>query len=157
MRVFCDNCKKKYATFHLSQEVGGKYSEIDLCLDCLFKIFSSGEIFSFTGEGLFDPEDPEDHSGIEILCDFCGVPYSEYKKDKRSGCPRCVISFCQYIEPLPEGEDREPETSGDFEKREQWSVRAACKKELEKAINDENYEYAAILRDRIKELDSLKK
>ena len=94
-----------------------------------------------------------------IKCPKCGFTYQDFAKIGRFGCGDCYDAFKKHIGPLLKrihGSDRHmgkvPLTAGKSPKdtRSLQDLRTR----LEKAIQAEEFEEAARLRDRIKELES---
>lgn len=95
-------------------------------------------------------------------CPDCGMTLSEFRARGRFGCPSDYVAFAEHLDPLFERihdvqparhEGRLPENaSGDDEPPGRKQQLKDLKKRLDKAVNEEDFELAAKLRDEIAEL-----
>ncbi len=154
----CCVCKEKPATVHLTQIVGDKMQKLDLCEDCA-KAKGINDPTSFAMAdlmlGLGASQEIESAAGAELKCPRCGFSQADFKKSGRLGCPDCYRTFAEGLSGLlktmhkgtrhvgkaPEGL-RQTRDSADRLK--------LLQKKLSKAIEGEDYEMAASLRDEIK-------
>jgi protein arginine kinase activator len=91
-------------------------------------------------------------------CQRCGLTYSEFRDGGRLGCSNCYQAFKDQIKPLLRrihGSNvhigKSPHMSqGIFEKRREIE---SLKMELGRAIETEDFEKAAEIRDRIRDLE----
>lgn len=147
--MLCENCRLQEATVHLSQNMNGVCSEINLCAGCLLEVFSSGNILGKIKDSKngIKMENSDQNIKAVVLCDDCGLSLDEYLTDNSLGCSECKRSFLQFMTPLnigfENGEKKESDIDGKMEEYQD---------KLVKAVLDEDYEYAAFLRDRIREL-----
>lgn len=163
----CQVCGRR-ATMFLTQIVNGQVSELALCEHCAKE------------KGLFDPQSltfaekffpkefkkqidklvrelaehdgespapaPAPRSGDTLLtCPACGFPLETYRKTGRLGCPDCYTVFARELE-------TEPGNAEDAEEQDAPESPETLQQQLEEAVAREDYETAAALRDRIKEL-----
>lgn len=155
----CCVCKEKPATVHLTQIVGDKMQKLDLCEECA-KAKGINDPTSFAmadlmlGLGASQELDPS-AVGMELKCPRCGFSQADFKKSGRLGCPECYQTFAEglagllksmhkgirHVGKVPEALRKTRET-GDRLKQLQ--------KKLNKAIETEDFELAATLRDEIK-------
>jgi len=158
--ILCQNCGKKMATFHVTEIVENEKKEIHLCEDCArekhigLPTASLNDFLSGFFEAHAEKEVPE-LSGV--ACPICGITYAEFRSGGGLGCSRDYTVFKRGIIPLLErihGSIRHrgkvPANSGKdiAEARKLIKLR----KELNRAIEAEEYEKAAKLRDKIYEL-----
>ena len=159
----CQNCREE-ATVHLTESIEGKVREIHLCGPCARVI------------GLPSPQDPpplpidkvllgliSTHVGelvgelAERACPFCGLRYMEFRTGGRLGCPHDYQTFHSALLPIVRESHgatrhvgkvplRNPDAS---ETRPTLRLRA----ELRSAIDREDYERAAQIRDTIRQKD----
>ena len=158
--MLCENCKKNVATTYLKQTINGKTNEVFLCSECANKFGLGDNHQSMMSAFGFDSILPKYFSRSkdlqELRCPTCGIPFSEISRNGKVGCADCYTTFSDRLMPalnrmhgnkkhagkIPSSFDGKPKT--ELEK---------LKKSLEKAIKDENFEEAAKLRDKIKELE----
>lgn len=153
----CDgeNCKE-LAVVHVKQIVGGEESDHHYCRACAQRKGISpkpgGDIAALLAQ-LGEAAAPPDP------CSFCGLTWSEFRRRGRLGCPECYAAFEPnlrrvlhrvhgaaqhagkvYLPPDPAGADVD---------RRIGSLR----RRLQRAVEAEDFEMAAQLRDRILEME----
>jgi len=171
------HCCEKAATVHLTQIVENKVQKVDLCEECAqAKGVTNPEGFSMTD---FLPTfEAGVSSDEEFVCESCGLTQQEFKKNGRFGCASCYDVFQKVLDPMLEGMHAGKRHAGrapvDFvppvappakkpEKKEpekkEPEVRekdiAALETELIQAIEAEEYERAAEIRDQIRQLKEM--
>ena len=155
----CDACCKKEATVHLTEIVNDKMTKLHLCEDCAkAKGAEMEEHFGLSDllAGLADPgvtAKPEVVAAIQ--CPSCGFTYQDFRKAGRLGCGDCYESFKKELAQLLKrihSADRHvgkvPLTAGKTIK--DTRTIQELKMRMEKAIESEEFEEAAKLRDRIR-------
>lgn len=158
----CDICGKNEATVHLTEIVNDKVTKLHLCESCAKEKGTEMEAHFGLSDllaGLADiGSGIEPPSGERIRCSFCGFTYQDFKKTGRLGCGQCYESFKKQMTPLLKrihGSDRHvgkvPLTIGKTVK--DTKTLQDLKMKMEKAIQFEEFEEAARLRDQIKEME----
>ena len=157
----CCLCKEKPATVHLTQIVGEKMQKLDLCEDCA-KAKGINDPTSFAmadlmlGLGASQELDPS--AGIvEIKCPRCGFSQADFKKSGRLGCPECYQTFAEGLSGLLKSMHKGTRHTGKApealrQSRDNMDRLKTLQKKLAKAVEIEDYELAAQLRDEIKAL-----
>ena len=160
--MLCQSCEKKQATTHIKTIVNGELKEYRLCSDCAKKYGYT----SFLGDVGFDLDklfgsfmEGFGQSGrTQKRCQCCGSSFEDIAKSGKVGCAECYDTF--YEELLPSGRRIHGRTShtGKLAHSAGTGIRirneiAKCRSELEQAIKDQEFEKAAELRDRIRELE----
>jgi protein arginine kinase activator len=162
--MVCEICSNNEAVFHIKQIIGKEEIELHLCEKCarLRGITKNEDTIDFSISqlltGLVDTKSLPKKSGNEVAeCPACGFTVSKFKKLGKLGCSECYSAFAkpvrdflykmygkvQHKGKLP-GALRTLQTSiDDLE---------GLREELKKAIGLEDYERAAMLRDRIKDM-----
>jgi len=146
---------------HLTQIAGDKMQKVDLCEDCA----KTKGVNDPTGFSLADlllglgasQEIEQAAGGSEIKCARCGFTHADFKKAGRLGCPECYTTFSEALDGLlktmhkgTRHVGKVPET---LRKTRDLSDRLKLlQKKLGKAIEDEDFEQAAIFRDEIKQV-----
>lgn len=166
--MLCQECKKNQAVVHLTKIVNDVKIEIDLCQECANKKgefelafepnFSLHHLFA----GLLDLEGVETTvdlpAGTKIQCEGCGLTYAQFSQIGRLGCSQCYEQFGENLGLLlkrihgsTQHIGKVPERSGSLikVKKEIEKLRSA----LQQKILSEEFEEAAVLRDKIRELD----
>lgn len=160
--MVCDICGKKEATVHITEIINDKMAKLHLCEDCAKdKGAEMEEHFGLSDllAGLADlGANIEPEIADAVKCNVCGFTYRDFKKMGRLGCSECYDAFKKQLAPLLKrihGADRHvgkvPLMIGKTVKdsRNLQDLKAR----LDKAIQAEEFEEAARLRDQIKELE----
>jgi protein arginine kinase activator len=160
----CCVCKEREATVHLTQIAGDKMQKLDLCEECAKTKgvndptgFSLADLLLGLGASQQMEQAAAAAEGGELKCPHCGFTQADFKKAGRLGCPECYRTFSEGLESLLKTMHKGtrhigkvPEAlrqSQDFKQRV-----SLLQKKLAKAIEQENFEQAAQLRDEIKQL-----
>ena len=160
----CSICKEKPATVHLTQIVGEKMQKLDLCEDCAKakgindpKSFGLADLDLVLGLGASQQLE-QAAGGAELKCPRCGFTQADFKKSGRLGCPECYKTFAEGLSGLLKTMHKGTRHIGKAPEalratREHSDRLKTLQKKLVKAIESENFEDAALLRDEIKQLD----
>ena len=157
--MMCCICKEKEASVHLTQIAGDKMQKVDLCEECA----KTKGVNDPTGFSLADPllglgasqEIEQASGGAELKCARCGFTQADFKKAGRLGCPECYQTFSDALEGLLKTMHKGTRHIGKApealrKSRDASDQLKALQKKLNKAIEDEDFEAAAALRDEIK-------
>lgn len=169
--MFCDECRKRPATVHITQIINNKKTVKHLCEQCAREYQQGGISFSF--EPAFSiqhllssllHQEPGfielSHPGISTRphCSVCQLDYSEFAQQGSFGCPKCYKDFAKWLDPLMRKIHGNAQHNGKVPQRAGKAL--ALKRELEKlynalqtAVRQEAFEKAAELRDKIRELE----
>jgi len=95
--------------------------------------------------------------GVELKCPRCGFTQADFKKSGRLGCPECYKTFAEGLSGLLKTMHKSTRHVGKAPEalratRENADRLKTLQIKLARAIKDENYEQAALLRDEIKQL-----
>lgn len=166
--MLCQNCKNKEANTHVKSVVNGEYMELMLCSECAKKlgytnIFSDVHTdFSSILDTFFTNALPA--RSETIRCKVCGSTYHDISKSGKVGCANCYDTFIKELMPTITRIHGNTTHCGktpnvvvnDTKVEDNSSKIAELKSELEKAISEQNFELAAQLRDKIKEMEGAK-
>jgi len=162
--MLCDICNKNQATVHLTEIIDDQMNELHLCEACAHKkSIQMEQKFGLSDllAGLAEFGEPQEHTEkIAVLkCSNCGLTYKEFKRIGRLGCGQCYSSFRVSLAPLL----RKIHGSSRHIGKSPYKLTAskANKKvgivelqmKLQEAIEKEEFEEAARLRDKIRELE----
>ncbi|MFC4778065.1 UvrB/UvrC motif-containing protein [Paenibacillus sp. GCM10023252] len=166
--MICQECGKKPATLHFTKIVGGEKTEFHICESCARErgegIPGAPNGFSIHSllSGLLD-FDPTAAAGIgtkqgTIRCDECGLTYAQFSKIGRFGCSSCYRHFADRLDPLLKRVHGNTVHVGKIPKRSGGQIQykreiEQLRKDLHARIEQEEFESAAHLRDRIRELE----
>lgn len=162
--MLCDLCNKNDASVHLTEIVNSQITELHLCQECarkkagdIQKQLSMADFLSgMVGAGEFPKA-----GVVKIVCPGCALSYEEFKKKGRLGCSQCYTAFKQQLLPLlkkihgsTQHMGKVPHTHG--EGIAEGRKIKELKDRLARAIQLEEYEEAARIRDLIKEAEQKK-
>lgn len=168
----CQKCGVNEATTHVKTITNGEYAEFDLCPSCAKKMgytnfFADMEnefsnlLGSFFGNAL-----PARSQATR--CENCGSTYAEISKTGQVGCPECYAVFAEELFPsitrlhgntthcgkTPHRLEYVQTEETDMPVQEQKTSKIEdLQARLKQAVKEQNFEKAAELRDKIKELE----
>lgn len=163
--MLCEICGKKEASVHITEIINKKTIEMHICQDCAQERgvmdeqpFSISDLLASFMD--FDDEFAIKEKEETRTCPQCGMTFEDFKKIGRFGCARCYETFKDAILPLLQKIHGSTHHFGKMpgrivQKAEENVVRQLQDK-LKKAVETEEFEEAARLRDRIKELENKK-
>jgi protein arginine kinase activator len=156
----CRRCSKP-ATLHITEIHDSTVQKIHLCENCASEYLETSappdedEMEALLEEaGLGELEDEQD----ELTCPNCGITYREFRKQGRLGCPHDYVVFKERLVPLLENIHESTHHAGKFPKRapdashKQYEL-IKMRNDLRIAVEKEDYEAAAQLRDDIRQLE----
>ena len=159
--MLCEQCGKIPATTHIRKWVNGVQEEWNLCGECA-KEMGYHQLSFFKGGvlGSFFSEELTPKAGDRALrCPFCGISFEEIAKNGQIGCANCYQFFRNRLAPTIEklhGKAGHLGKTPTFYKeepkpKEEEPSLQVLKNRLQAAIEQQEFEQAAILRDQIKE------
>lgn len=171
--MLCDICGKTQATVHLTEIIDDKMTELHLCEECAQKKGTQMESHFGLADllaGLVDlgGQFTTTKKEVKIKCPRCGLTYEDFKKMGRLGCGECYTAFKEALLPLLKRIHGSTQHYGKSPKKLSRSakpLKAAkepkdemqeLKDRLQKAIQMEEFEEAAKLRDVIREMEQKK-
>jgi protein arginine kinase activator len=161
----CDNCNKT-ATVHLTEIKGGKKIEKHLCEQCAAQneglpVKSHMPINELLTNFVMA------HSGMQkeqaLTCEHCGVTWTEFRQNGLLGCANDYSVFERELTPLLKRahEDQTHHVGKVPTRRGGTGVPVKrqvdltkLRRELQKAVEAEDYERAAKLRDQIRQAEA---
>lgn len=162
MSVICQRCKEVKATVHITDTMP-QQRERHLCEACAEKEgVIQKQLHQTTNEILqqFIKHKTSTVSGSDTICDKCGISFREFHVKGLLGCPHDYQVFRKYLAPLIERAHegatqhvgKVPPSAGKHTQRQLGLVR--LRRELKDALEQENYEQAASVRDQIRQLET---
>ncbi|OUM95100.1 MAG: hypothetical protein A9Z00_12260 [Thermobacillus sp. ZCTH02-B1] len=165
--MLCQDCGKRPATLHFTKIVNGEKSEFHFCEACARE---RGELIPGTANGFsihsllsglldFDPPGGgAGHVSHPLRCESCGLTYSQFSKVGRFGCSDCYRYFSGKLDGLLKRVHGNTVHVGKVPQRAGRMIRSRreidrLKRELQERIAREDFESAARIRDRIRELE----
>lgn len=162
--MLCQNCEKSEATTHIKRVVNGDTAQTHLCADCAANL-GYGDFFSGFGLNLGELFSGLSESGLseyaqakKVCCQKCSCTFEDIVRDGKLGCAQCYTAFydkllpsLQRIHGRIEHNGKISESAGKETKR--TSRLGQLREDLKAAIDEQNFEQAAKLRDEIKEME----
>jgi protein arginine kinase activator len=163
----CDLCNRP-ATVHITEIVDGKPHEYHLCDEHAREQLTRGESSSppakpskpkeYMAALAAAPSKGELHRLDKQTCPVCGISFREFRSAGRLGCAYDYEAFREELIPLIENIHGEVQHCGKVPKRAptdyaRISELAQLRQALKRAIEAEDYEEAARLRDKIRALE----
>ena len=161
--MLCCICKERNATVHYTKIDGDKIQKVDLCEECS-KTKGVSDPVGFELADLLlglgaSKEIEQSSGGSELKCPRCGFTQADFKKAGRLGCAECYKTFAEGLEGLLKTMHKGTRHIGKVpealrQTRELADRLKLLQKKLSKAVEDENFEQAAALRDEIKQMSA---
>lgn len=159
--MFCEKCGKNYATTHIKTVVNGIVREYNLCSECAAKSgYASSSITGMLASMFGDGTAPAIKN--QKRCPVCGADFSNIAKSGKMGCSECYKTFKDEILPYIKRVHGATTHAGKIPNRAPLIVRpkeknvADLRQELSRLVAEEKYEQAAVIRDKIKEMEGEK-
>ena len=173
--MVCENCGEREAVIHLTQIVDNTKTQINLCEICAAEKgveteaavakHPLGDFLASLGKGGGGESEPPE-AGVDVPCRACGATLRDFRQTGRLGCAVCYESFESHLRDLLRrlhgsarhegeayhGKERISAPSGVAAPVRESSL-DDLKDALKRAVESENFELAAELRDRIRVLE----
>ncbi|MFH1452697.1 MAG: UvrB/UvrC motif-containing protein, partial [Armatimonadota bacterium] len=162
-RVFCSDCKKRFATVHITKVVNNNVAELHLCSLCANKKFGPPEnmlqpqfylpniianLINATAANQAQVQYTRDK------CPVCGYSFTDFINTGLLGCSNCYSIFSSELKDIIRKVHGSTEHTGKILKRRHGGLKTNrsvedLKKQLAEAVKKEEYEKAARIRDKI--------
>lgn len=159
--MLCQNCQQRTANVHFTQIKNNTMLDIYLCEECAQEMSQKEFIspFGFNNliNGLFGSQLKQEPP-VKLRCSNCGMDYEEFLKTSRVGCSQCYKEFAEKLDPIIKRLHGNGGHHGKVPSRVSSNINITneidkLKQLLNEAIKKEEYEEAAKIRDRIKNLE----
>lgn len=182
--MLCQNCGKNQANIRYTQIINGVKKEMTLCETCAekmgidnVKINMPINFSNFLGDLLegYNETIPSFAKETHNKCTSCGELYNDFIEKGLLGCPECYDMFDDKLDSVLKnlqghtrhvgrkplniskkmeniGQNNKQEGKAVSEKKDNWLEKLQA--DLSKAIKEERYEDAAVIRDEIKKLEN---
>jgi protein arginine kinase activator len=166
--VKCENCGERPAAIHLTQIVDNTVTTVHLCEACAAEkgVHSEASVAKFPLSDFLASLGKEAGSALQTgaeagSCEFCGSTLRDFRETGRLGCPHCYEQFEPHLRTLlrrihgssrHEGEVYLSPEAAHATDRARPNVEA-LRGQLRRAVDAENFERAAELRDQIRALE----
>ena len=155
----CQRCQSP-ATLHITEILGpGNIEEVHLCEPCASKYSHEGSAKPASGKGAKELTAEADEGLFsQHACPHCGIKFVDFRNTGRLGCPHDYESFREDLMPLLENIHGETKHSGKTPRRypqakQHEAELTQLRSRLKQAVTREDYEEAAKLRDRIRQVE----
>lgn len=164
----CQKCEKP-ATFHITDLTAEEeVLALHLCPDCardyLEQPEESNEAPTPTLTGILAQQLKLGQTAEELAeldqreCPVCGISFFEFRQAGRLGCPHDYVFFAEELEPLIASIHGKVEHVGKRPKRDAGDSESRTnlirlRREMKDAVQDEDYERASQLRDKIRQIE----
>ena len=166
--MLCEKCHQREAVVKFTQVIGNKKTTLNLCKVCaekegltnpmldISKVFGK-LIVAVLSEHLISELDQHSDEGDKgRVCSGCGLSWADFMKTGRLGCPQCYDTFMEELKVLTRrihGSNKHIGNRLPVQIGEKKESVISLKRKLQDAIKKEEYELAAELRDRIREIE----
>lgn len=159
----CQKCGKNEATTQYTKIVNGVKSQMFLCSECLGAVEEKEFNFGFENDlnnffsGFFGTLPSANLVKKDEVCPVCNMSFSEFLKSSRLGCANCYEAFSEkLIRPFKQIHGSSYHT-GKIPERAGKEIKNTRKlknleDELLKCVEKQEFEKAAEIRDKIKEI-----
>jgi protein arginine kinase activator len=163
--MLCQICNENKATIHLTEIEKGVQKELHLCEPCAIKkgVIEKNHITlkEFLGQIAQKAQDEEPEGQAKKRCPSCGLSFQDFSNSGRLGCQEDYGVFADelstVLEKMHGGNAQHagkiPSRAGEQVAKEK-EIRQ-MRLQLERLIQEENYEKAAAIRDKIRELEKI--
>lgn len=166
--MVCQNCGKAQATTHIKRVVNGDTTEHHLCARCagdlgytdMFSGFAPLSLSDFFGDLLGDVS--KKALGTKVVrCPKCGNSFNDIVRESQVGCAECYRLFFDKLAPsierihgraLHSGKKIEVTVEEKNEPTKEERI-AQLKTALQDAVEKQEFELAAKLRDEIRDME----
>lgn len=159
----CRRCTKP-AVLHITEIRNGEAQALHLCEGCAKDYLStvapgtpSDDSAAEAGFGPAADDEADDRDAL--ACPHCGITFKQFRSQGRLGCPHDYVVFREELLPLLESIHSETQHVGKVPRhapgisRTQFDL-IRMRGDLKSAVQNEQYEEAARLRDRIQQLEN---
>lgn len=167
--MLCQECRYNEANIHIVKNINGEQSELNLCESCARKTdeldfsfepqFSLNKLFSsMLNQGLYGNGNREERLAVDKKCPSCSLTFAQFGQVGHLGCSDCVLAFEDNLKPLLKRIHGDSIHTGKVPAKARERVNILreldqLKEELQSKVQREEFEKAAELRDRIREIE----
>ncbi len=158
----CEICGLKDAVIHIRQIQKDLVHELHICEECaqekgLIREEDSELPIANLLSGLLEGKDVTGAGEVKDACPRCGLKASDFRKQGKLGCPECFRAFEKDVRAIVSQMAARPRHTGKVPRsmvieQSDGARGEGLRDELREAVEREEYELAARLRDRLKEL-----
>lgn len=155
--MLCESCNQREATTVIKQSINGTMKKLHLCPYCANSMLFSNFFSDFSMNDLFAKSSPQSPRNKKS-CPSCGTTLNEIIKTGKIGCAHCYETFSEELARSIEKIHGKSMHTGKVPHSAAGSIRrknllTEYKMELNRMIAEQEFEKAAEIRDKIKELE----
>lgn len=154
--MVCEKCKQNYATTIVTKTVNGETTTTHMCVECAFKAGYSNIFGNFSLNHTMSEFDSKT-AYPQKKCSKCGATFEQLLSSGKIGCSKCYYTFKDELLPTIQkihGKElhvgKRPQNR--VKVQEPIDLLEELKQRLDKAIEKQEFETAAVLRDEIKKM-----
>ena len=159
--MLCESCGKNPAAIRVKTIINGELTDYSLCASCAQKLGYAGLLTGFgRGAGSFLTGFQTESAVHEepLRCSCCGSAFDDIARSGKVGCAECYHTFANQLQQIVQriygnAKHRGKVPGGELLPLIPKNQLSVMRSELREAIDSENYEHAAELRDRIRLLE----
>lgn len=167
--MLCEECKKRSANVHLTKIIGDQKTEMHLCQQCAAERGELGFLgnvqinFPNILSGFFDLDQDfqvgDSWQKDLDRCPSCDLSYRDFRELGQLGCSHCYETFGQQMEPILRRIHGHTRHTGKVPSKHEGQLKLQrqieeLRSQLKEVISREEYEKAAEIRDKIRDLES---
>ena len=155
--MLCQNCGKREATTHYHSLINGVVKDKYLCSECAVTeketSIKENDIYKMLTSFFNDGAVPNLKT---VKCEFCGTSFSDIRRTGKVGCGNCYSVFKEQLTPTLQRIHGRTTHIGKHpcNNNEKQDILDDLKQQLKTAIEKENYEEAAKIRDLIRQKEA---
>ncbi|CAM3894284.1 UvrB/UvrC motif-containing protein [Alkalicoccus chagannorensis] len=171
--MLCQECEEREASLHFTKIINGEKTEVHLCGVCAKdkgdylpggKSFSIHQLLSGlldSGQGKQTKQEGTRQARQrrpELKCGTCGMTYRRFAEVGRFGCADCYEQFDEKLDPVFQRIHGSTQHTGKVPKRKGEDMHVyreleSLRQQMQQKIEEEEFEEAASLRDKIRGLE----
>ena len=154
--MLCEKCGKNHATTHIKTVANGVVKEYNLCAYCAAKEGYTTNSLAGMLASMFGEISNSEIQKHKTQCSVCGANFSDIAKTGKVGCSECYTVFYNellpYLKRVHGSTKHVGKVPKSYEKPQTQTVEE-LRSELNQLVAEEKYEQAAVIRDKIKEME----
>ena len=158
--MLCEKCGKNHATTHIKTVVNGVVREYNLCETCAAGYGYGGNTLTGMLASMFGDISKNTGPQQTKKCPVCGCSFGDIAKSGKAGCTDCYTTFYDELLPYIKRVHGSTKHVGHVPCNAPLAVVKPTetledlRNELGRLVAEENYEQAAVIRDKIKEMEA---
>ena len=161
--MLCEKCGKNLATTHIRTVVNGVVRAQNLCGYCAANAGYTGishNTFAGMLASMLGEMTNTQIASAEARCAVCGARFSDIAQTGKMGCAQCYKTFNTELLPYLKRIHGSIKHAGKIPNRAPLIVKPkletveSLRLELNRLVSEEKYEQAAVVRDKIKKMES---